>query len=151
MNKLVAATIISLALTTIPGAEAPGAAKVPATALVGTWVMVSTKYGDATESSPPPENLKAMKFITPTHFIWAHFDPKTKKITNSMGGTYSLNGSTYTEKPEFAFEGMEEFVSKEQKFTAKIEGDKWIHSGELSNGVNLEEVWRRVKPDATAK
>jgi hypothetical protein len=151
MNKLVAATIISLALTTIPGAEAPGAGRVPATALVGTWEMVSTKYGDATESSPTPENLKAMKFITPTHFIWAHFDPKTKKISNSMGGTYSLSGSTYIEKPEFAFEGMEEFVGKEQKFTAKLEGDKWIHSGELSNGVKLEEIWRRVKADATAK
>ena len=151
MNKFVAATIISLALTTIPGAEAPGAGKVPATALVGTWEMVSTKNGDATGSSPLPENLKAMKFITPTHFIWAHFHPKTKKISNSMGGTYSLSGSTYTEKPEFAFEGMEEFVGKEQKFTAKLDGDKWIHSGELSNGVKLEETWRRVKADATAK
>jgi hypothetical protein len=151
MNKLVAATILSLALTTIPGAEAPGPGKAPATSLVGTWEMVSTKYGDATESSPVADNLKAMKFITPTHFIWVHFDPKTKKISNSMGGTYSLSGSTYVEKPEFVFEGMDEFVGKEQKFTAKFEGDKWIHSGELSNGTKLEEVWRRVKADAPAK
>jgi hypothetical protein len=151
MNKLLATTIIGLALTTIPGAEAPGAGKLTATALVGTWEMVSTKYGDATESSPVPDDLKSMKFITPTHFIWVHFDPKTKKISNSMGGTYSLSGSTYIEKPEFAFEGMGEFVGKEQKFTAKLDGDKWIHSGELSNGVKLEEIWRRVKADATAK
>ena len=145
MNKLVAATIISLALTTIPGAEAPGAGKVQAAALVGTWEMVSTKYGDATESSPPPENLKAMKFITPTHFIWARYDPKTKTISNSMGGTYTLTGSDYVEMPEFAFKGMERFTGKAQKFTLKIEGDKWIQSGVLSNGNKIEEIWRRVK------
>lgn len=151
MNKLIGITVIGLALMTIRAAEEPTTKKLAGDALVGTWEMVSTKYGDATEASPTPEDLRALKFITPTHFIWAHFDPKTKKISNSMGGTYSLSGSTYVEKPEFAFEGMEEFVGKVQKFTVRIEGDKWIHSGELSNGTKLEEVWRRVKAEPKAK
>ena len=40
---------------------------------------------------------------------------------------------------------MGSYVGKEQKFTVKIEGDKWIHSGVLSAGQKLEEIWKRVK------
>lgn len=113
--------------------------------LAGTWEMVSVKYGDATEFTETPKDLRATKFITPTHFIWVHVDPKTKKISNSMGGTYSFRDGQYIETPEFAFEGMEAYIGKAQKFTAKIEGDKWIHSGVLSDGMKLEEIWQRVK------
>ena len=46
---------------------------------------------------------------------------------------------------KFAFKGMERFTGKGQTFTLKIEGDKWILSGVLSNGNKIEEIWRRVK------
>jgi len=96
-----------------------------ASPIVGTWELVSEKWGDAKEFTDPPA--------------------KTKKITNSMGGTYKYAGDSYIEIPEFAFEGMGAYVGKEQKFTVKIEGDKWIHSGVLSAGQKLEEIWKRVK------
>jgi hypothetical protein len=112
--------------------------------LVGTWELVSEKWDTATEFTPPPAERKSLKFITPTHFIWVWVDPK-KKITNSMGGTYTHEGDSYIENPEFAAEGMEAYVGKAQKFTAKIEGDKWTHSGVLSEGQKLVEIWQRVK------
>ncbi|PYJ86984.1 MAG: hypothetical protein DME22_03145 [Verrucomicrobia bacterium] len=116
-----------------------------ASPIVGTWELVSEKWGDAKEFTDPPAERKSIKFITPTHWIWVWVDPKTKKITNSMGGTYKYAGDSYIEIPEFAFEGMGSYVGKEQKFTVKIEGDKWIHSGVLSAGQKLEEIWKRVK------
>ena len=114
-------------------------------ALVGTWELTLEKWGDEKDFTAPPANRRALKFITPTHFIWAWVDPKTKKVTNSMGGTYRLDGDSYVERVEFAFEGMGAYVGKEQKFTAKLEGDKWTHSGILSEGQKLEEIWKRVK------
>jgi hypothetical protein len=72
-------------------------------------------------------------------------DPKTRKISNSIGGTYKHKGDSYTETIEFAFEGMEAYLGKEQKFTAKVDGDKWTHSGVLSEGQKLEEIWKRVR------
>ena len=62
-----------------------------------------------------------------------------------MGGRYELKGDSYIETPDFAVDSMVEFVGKPQKFTVKIEGDQWTHSGELSNGQKLVEVWKRVK------
>ncbi len=62
-----------------------------------------------------------------------------------MGGTYKHDGDSYIETIEFAFEGREAYLGKEQKFTAKLDGDKWTHSALLSEGQKLEEIWKRVK------
>lgn len=113
--------------------------------LVGTWEMTMQKYGDAKELTPVSDDHKSLKFVTGTHFIWVWVDPKTKKITTSMGGRCQQKGDAYIETPEFATEGMEAYLGKEQKFTAKLEGDQWTHSGQLSEGQKIEEVWKRVK------
>jgi hypothetical protein len=134
-----------LLVLAISNAQTVSAAAPAASDLIGTWELVSAKYGNDTEFTDAPKDQTARKFITPTHFIWARYDPKTKTISNSMGGTYSLKGGDYIETPEFAFQGMEAFTGKEQKFTLKIDGDKWFQSGVLSNGNKIEEIWRRVK------
>ena len=141
-GSLWAGFLFALAISNAVGVTAAAPA---ASELIGTWELVSAKYGNDTEFSDAPKNQTARKFITPTHFIWARYDPKTKTISNSMGGTYTLKDGDYIEMPEFAFEGMEPFIGKEQKFTLKIEGDKWIQAGVLSNGNKIEEIWRRVK------
>jgi len=116
-----------------------------APSLAGTWELTMEKYGDAKELTPASTEHKSIKFVTDTHFIWVWVDPKTKKVTTSMGGRYELKGDSYVETPEFATEGMEAYLGKAQKFTVKLEGDQWTHSGQLSEGMHIEEVWKRVK------
>jgi hypothetical protein len=125
-------------------ADTAPASKSKPQSLVGTWELVSEKWDDAKTFTSPPAERKSLKFVTPTHFIWVWVDPK-QKISNSMGGTYQLDGTSYIETVQFAAEGMDQYVGKQQKFTARIEGDKWIHSGVLSGGQKLEEIWKRVK------
>jgi hypothetical protein len=76
--------------------------------------------------------------------VWVWVGRK-KKITNSMGGTYKHDGDSYIETPEYGFEGMEAYVTKAKKFTAKVEGEKRTHLGTLSEGQTLMEIWKRVK------
>jgi hypothetical protein len=64
-----------------------------------------------------------------------------------MGGTYKHDGESYVETVEFVAEGMEAYLKKDQKFTARIEGDRWNHSGQLSEGQKLEEIWKRVSSE----
>jgi len=116
-----------------------------APSLAGTWELTMEKYGDAKEFTPASGEHKSLKFVTDTHFIWVWVDPKTKKVTTSMGGRYELKGDSYVETPEFATEGMDAYLGKAQKFTAKLEGDQWTHSGQLSEGMHIEEIWKRVK------
>lgn len=113
---------------------------------LGTWRLISTKYADAKEFSDVSKDEPHIKIITPTHFNWVIYDPKTGLVSSSMGGSCRLQGSNYTETIEYFFpEGMKAYLGKEQVFTIKIEGDKLFQSGKLSDEMKIEEVWQRVK------
>lgn len=117
--------------------------------LLGTWKMISAKY-NGTESDTP-KTFICLKHITPTYWVWTHIDPKTKQVTMMAGGTYTLTDDSYVEIPRHGMgQAIEEILDKPQKFTWKIEGNKWYHVGELSNGTKLEEVWER-ETGATAE
>ena len=141
---LMLTTVATVILTAVLfGAEKP-VKDVPSH--IGTWRLVSTKYGDAKEFSDVSKDEPHIKMITPTHFIWVIHDPKTKLVSASMGGSYRLEGASYTETVEFYLpEGMKTYLGKDQLFTIKIEGDRLFQSGKLSDGQKIEEVWQRVK------
>lgn len=110
---------------------------------IGTWKLVSTKYGEAKEHTPYPASSMRMKIINPTHFTWLEISDG--KVQTSAGGKFVVSGDSYTETIDFAGEGMEPYRGKAQKFTLRIEGDKLYQSGDLSDGLHIEEVWERVK------
>ena len=141
---LIIGTVVSLALTaTLPGAERPPK---DAGSHLGTWQLVSAKYGDAKESPDVLEPGPHIKMITPDRFVWVIYDSKTKLVSRSMGGSCRLQGSSYTETVEFFLpQGMKVYLGKEQVFTIRVEGDKLFQSGKLSDGLKIEEIWQRVK------
>jgi hypothetical protein len=112
---------------------------------LGTWQLSSTKYGDAKEFSDYPKERRRIKLITATHFTWVDYDSATGKAASMAGGHYSLQDGAYTETIEFVGEGMEIYLGKKQAFTIKIDGDKLLQSGQLSDQLKIEEVWQRAK------
>lgn len=112
-------------------------------ALIGTWKLVSGKYGDQ-EVTPPP-GIGMLKHVTPTQFMWlTHGEDGT--ISRAGGGPYTLKGDAYEELPEYGLGADFELLKgKPQTFTCKIEGNRWHHTGKLSNGLAVEEVWERVE------
>jgi hypothetical protein len=112
---------------------------------LGTWELVSTKYGDAKAFEDYTKERKRVRMITATHFLWVDYDTKTKKVSASAGGPYTYHDGSYIETIDFAGEGMETYVGKKQEFTIRIDGDKFFQSGQLSDGLKIEEVWQRVK------
>lgn len=134
--------ILSLALNTLQ-AEEPSA-KARTNELVGTWRLVSASYGG--RESDLPKRVTMLKQITPTHFLWTRIDSTTGQIRDAAGGTYSLNGETYTETPKFGMGGDFEIVrDKPHSFTWKIDANEWHHTGKLANGLTIDEVWERVE------
>jgi type 1 glutamine amidotransferase len=143
-NMKVADLALGKSASTGPGATAVNAAA-EKPRIVGTWKLVSTKYGDAPEHTPYNGPSTRNKIINPTHFVWVEVEPSSHKLLSSAGGKYILTGNSYTETIDFAGSGMEEYAGKPQKFTVRVEGDKLTQSGELSDGLKIEEVWERVK------
>jgi hypothetical protein len=112
--------------------------------VIGTWKLVSAKYGG--EESDVAKQATTLKHVTQTGFVWLSYDPETKVVSRTAGGTYTLKGDRYEETPQYGFgDDFNIIRDKPQPFTLKIEGDRWHHSGTLSNGLKIEEVWERSK------
>ena len=111
--------------------------------LVGSWTLVSARYGGREYSFP--QGTTHIKHVTPTHFMWATYGADGK-VTRAAGGRYTLDGDAYRETPEFGLGADFELIQgKVQSFQWKIDGDKWYHDGKLSNDLTIEEVWQRAE------
>jgi hypothetical protein len=111
--------------------------------LIGTWKMVKAKF-DGKEFKIP-EGATQFKHITPTQYMFVDFD-KDGNIFDARGGPYTLKGEKFESTPEYGVsENFKALKGKAQSFECKVEGDKWYHSGRLSNGLTIEEVWERVE------
>jgi hypothetical protein len=110
--------------------------------LVGTWRLVSAKYGG--QDTPFPEGWTTLKHVTPAQFMWVSYGPDGA-ATRAAGGAYTLQGDRYEETPEYGVgDDFNAVKSQTHSFTCRIEGDKWHHTGELKSGLTIEEVWERV-------
>lgn len=125
------------------GAQPPKGAAEPAKLakeLVGTWVLVGTpnKVGD------PPEAGGRLKFFTGRHWAITEADPKTGKVVFHHGGTYTLDGDTYTETIEYAGESTAQYIKKTFKFKVKVDADTYTQTA-VGGDNPFSEVWKRAK------
>ena len=132
-----AAASVSIALAASAlAAERPANARAERGRLEGTWEH-------ALEGEP---GHRQVKILNQTHFVWVTYERQDGKPLLLGGGTYTFDGKTYKEKYEFGGPGLPaELVGKEQTCTAELKGDQWTHTGTLTNGFRVREVWRRVK------
>jgi hypothetical protein len=111
--------------------------------LVGTWKLLSAKYGG--KEIQLPEGTTKFKHVTPTQFMWLVCE-KDGKVSAGWGGTYTFKGEEYIETPEYGVRGVpEEYKGKLQEFKWKVQENKWYHVGKLSTGLTIDEVWERVE------
>jgi hypothetical protein len=143
MTRWLAVAVSLAAVAPTARADEPKDNGQPGSKLVGTWKLESAKYGGREHKFP--EGTTTLKHVTPAQFMWASYDTDGK-VTRAAGGSYTLKGETYEETPEYGISSDFEIIrGKAQTFTWKVEGDKWHHTGKLSNGLTIEEVWVRVE------
>jgi hypothetical protein len=142
-TRLLAAVVV-LAVTAAAARVAEPKAEAKADCpLVGTWKLVSAKYGG--EASKLPTESTTLKHVTPTQFTWLSYD-KDGKVSRAAGGSYTVKGDVYEETPEYGISSDFDLIKgKAHAFTWKVEGGKWYHTGKLSSGLTIEEVWERVE------
>ena len=143
--RSISTVLFTLGFLSLSALQAADKSEASTSSHLGTWRLLSTKYGEATEFTNYPDTSKRLKLITATHFTWVEVENANKMVRSSAGGTYTFNSGEYTETIEFAGEGMEAFLGKPQKFSIRIDGDTLHQSGQLSNGLKIEEKWTRVK------
>src|SRR5262249_60225768 len=90
------AVIFALAMTTAPvRADDPEGGAKTENKLVGTWKLVSAKYGG--KEFKFPEGSTMLKHVTPTQFMWATYAQDGKGTRDAGGGdTLTREGAEAT-------------------------------------------------------
>jgi hypothetical protein len=103
-------------------------------------------WGTWEHTFPADPDRRQVKVINRTHFLWVTYNRPDGTPLVMAGGTYSIDDKNYKEKVEFGGPGLPaELVGKEQTFTADVVDGKWNLTGTLSNGIEINEIWNRVK------
>ncbi len=120
-------------------------------AVEGTWELVSAKYTspDTTYLYPKSEFDHVIKIIGKTHFLFISQDTSRIESYDFGGGTYTLEGDTYTEN--IVFFKYPGFIGQSISYNNQIEGDNWVMTGPLNKKENedfkwaMHEVWKRIE------
>lgn len=143
MTALTLSVVVALGSIRSTAGDAKKVETQPDNKLVGTWTLLSAKYGG--REVKLPEGQTRLKHVTTTQFMWASHD-KDGKVGAALGGPYTLMGDKYEEMPEYGMGGVLDLLKgKPQSFEWKVEGNTWQHNGKLSTGLTIEEVWQRVE------
>ena len=140
----VLALLIPVALSpSVASADEPKKEAAAAGKLVGSWKLVSAKYNG--NEFTFPEGYTVVKHVTPFQFVTVIYNTKGE-LGRASGGSYDLEGEVYKETPEYGTsDNFADIKGKVQTFQCKVEGNKWTHSGQLSNGMQIEEVYEKVE------
>ena len=66
-------------------------------------------------------------------------------VVKRAGGTYRLDGDTYTETIDYGLPGMVRFIGKQAVYQIGVERDTMRISGVLDDQIEVREVWVRVR------
>ena len=144
---LITATLLIVASLAVLAFLKPGSVpeKKAGNIIMGTWQLDSYKYGTETNSfTSITADRPHIKLITENRFLWVTYDAETRKILESAGGTYTLNGENYIESIDYGF-NMEGYLGTKSNFKIKVEDGMFYLSGVLSSGYKIEEIWQKVK------
>lgn len=110
--------------------------------LAGSWRITARENQEGVMSEMKVGPRKTIKIFSDTRFQWMAINTETKEFFGSGGGTYTLKDGKYTENLEF-FSRDNSRVGMSLSFDAKVENDKWQHSGKSSTGNKINEIWVR--------
>ncbi len=113
------------------------------TMLIGTWKLLSAKYGG--EESIVSKDLTYLKFYTKTHFCSVLY-PEDGLVRQTVGGTYYFSGNDCIENVEFVGDKHIPIKNTKSTFQVDVKKNKLYIKGFFADGATpLEEVWERIE------
>ncbi|MBV9868040.1 MAG: hypothetical protein JO316_22005 [Abitibacteriaceae bacterium] len=146
MKPALPLALLAVAQCQIMAQAKPSSQGIKTSQLIGTWRVVSLKYGRMTNFKPWPQTSVMLKHITPSHWSMVTYDAKSGQVTRVAGGTYLLKGNVYQENVQYGLgRDIKGLIGKPQIFNDQVTATRWHHTGRLSQGERIEELWVRVR------
>ena len=101
-------------------------------AMLGTWELTDS----------PADGRSRLKYWGLSRWTITDFNTATGEVVFHHGGTYTLDGITYTETINFATEGTQNLIGTTYTFEIDAQGDSFTQTG-VNN--SFTEEWTRLK------
>jgi hypothetical protein len=113
--------------------------------LTGTWLMETYKYGkDASAFIIVPPGRPHVQLITEDQFLWAIYDTTSKKIVESAGGKYKVDGKNFVVYVDYGYR-MDDYLGIKSNYKVQVEKGMYFLTGDLVKDYKIEEIWNRAK------
>lgn len=121
-------------------------AQLPANELEGTWKLVKQErvYSDSTVDYTDRWG-PGFKILNSTHFAWGRETNDGAEVL-AGGGWYEYDPEQNRYVEHIQYHSETDLAGQTLTFTAKVDGDTWVHVGEVGD-YKLREVWKRVDPE----
>ncbi len=142
MHTLRRFLVLTIVLLLVGPAGAWG--QLPSNELEGTWKMVKQErvYPDSTVDYSDQWG-PGFKILNSTHFSWGRETQDGDVLAG--GGWYEYHPEKNVYVEHIQYHSDQALAGQTLKFTAEVEGDTWVHVGEVGE-YKLREVWKRVDP-----
>ena len=143
--RRIARLCLGLCVAVLVVGASSAAAQLPSNELEGTWRMESQElvYPDSVVDRSDQWGAN-YKILNSTHFAWGR-ETKNGEEVLAGGGRYAYNPETDTYSEYIEYHSDPGFTGVTLTFTAEVDGDTWVHVGEVGD-YKLREVWKRVDP-----
>ena len=95
--------------------------------LVGTWELKEQRLSADQPAFDFPDFVNYVKHVTPSHFIWVQYNDEGDVVSGAGSGTYSYDGSEYTEMIEMMYP-PNVMLGGKYTFTCELDDNKqWTH------------------------
>lgn len=145
----IAGLCLGLLVAVLLASPSDVSAQLPSNELEGTWRMESQElvYPDSVVDRSDQWGAN-YKILNSTHFAWGR-ETKNGEEVLAGGGLYQYDPETNTYSEHIEYHSDPGFTGITLTFTAEVDGDTWVHIGDVGD-YKLREVWKRVDPaDAT--
>jgi hypothetical protein len=121
-------------------------AQLPSNNLEGTWRMISQErvYPDSTVDTSEEWGAN-YKILNSTHFAWGR-ETKDGEEVLAGGGRYEYHPDRNIYVEHIEYHSSPGFQDVTLRFEARVEGNRWIHVGDVGS-YKLREIWERVDPN----
>lgn len=121
-------------------------AQLPSNELEGTWKMEKQErvYPDSTVDYSDRWG-PGFKILNSTHFAWGRETRDGSEVL-AGGGRYEYYPKKNKYVEHIQYHSEPGLAGQTLEFTARVDGDTWIHVGDLGE-YKLREVWKRVDPE----
>jgi hypothetical protein len=135
--------------------------------ILGSWDLSSYIDHGAGESNWKSYNpdITYQKHITPTHFVWIHYNKSEDKLYGAGGGSYKFDGQIYTENIQYFYPPGSSIPGQKIPFDVSLENGVWHHTGyskeltfdpvaievKVIDTIKIEERWDKIRDGSVDK